>query len=95
MIDGGCLLHHFQPINTGALPCHLPRLPYVSPHEIRHRLIEELDRALECRRAEVPDHAQFSQRSRSSTSRCFQGYCMAISPARQPNTEFSAAGAAW
>ena len=31
----------------------MPRLPYVSPHEIRHRLIEELDRALDCRRAEV------------------------------------------
>ena len=31
----------------------LARLPYVSPHEIRHRLIEELDRALDCRRAEV------------------------------------------
>ena len=46
-------LHHFPPVNTGALPCHLPRLPYVSPHEIRHRLIEELDRALDCRRAEV------------------------------------------
>ena len=44
---------------------------------------------------EVPDHAEFCQRSRSSTSRCFQGYCLAISPARQPNTEFSAAGAAW
>ena len=27
--------------------------PYVSPHEIRHRLIEELHRALDCRRAEV------------------------------------------
>ena len=27
----------FFPVNTGALPCHLPRLPYVSPHEIRHR----------------------------------------------------------
>jgi len=52
-------------------------------------------------KTEVPDHAEFyhaggfSQRSRSSTSRCFQGYCLAISPARQPTIKFSAAGAAW
>ena len=40
-------------VNIGAFLCHWPRLPYDSPHEINHRLIEELDRAFDCRRAEV------------------------------------------
>jgi len=43
----------------------------------------------------APIASPTSQRSRSSTSRCFQGYCLTISPARQRSTKFSAAGAAW